>query len=76
MPEGSNRKMTDAEILAAANARYEAFRAIFPRVLADIGSATNLRLDQMATESRVSLVGSAAETAARLVAGDAPESSS
>ena len=76
MPEASNRTVTDAEILAVANARYEAFRAIFPRVLADMGSATNLRLDQMGTESRVSLIGAAAETAARLVAGDAPESGS
>ena len=62
--------MTDAEVIAAANARYEAFRVIFPKVLEDIEAATNMRRDKMCIEARIDLVGSAADAAARLVAGD------
>ncbi len=64
--------MTDAEILAAASARYEAFREVFPKVLETMETATNLRRDQMGIETRVRLIGFAADATARLVTGDVP----
>jgi len=64
--------VTDAEILAAASARYEAFREVFPKVLETMETATNLRRDQMGTEPRVSLISFAADATARLVTGDVP----
>ena len=61
--------MIDAEVIAAANARYEAFRLIFPKVLEDFEAATVIRRVNMGTEARVELVGSAAKATAWLVAG-------
>ena len=61
--------MIDAEVIAAANARYEAFRLIFPKMLEDFEAATIIRRDRMGTEARVELVGSAANATAWLVAG-------
>lgn len=68
--------MIDAEVMSAANARYEAFRIIFPKVLEDLEAATIIRRDKMGIDARVELVGSAAAATARLVAGAPPASRS
>ena len=62
--------MTDAEVLAAANARYEAFRSLLPKVQADLEAAFVARGSKMNWESSLRLVAKAADTAARLAAGD------
>ncbi len=62
--------MTDAEVLAAANARYEAFRSLLPRVLDDLEAALSTRRDKVAFDIRMGLVAAAADAAARLVAHD------
>jgi hypothetical protein len=62
--------MTDAEVLAAANARYEAFRFLLPKVQADLEAAFVARGSKMNWESNLRLVTKAADAAARLAAGD------
>ena len=62
--------MTDAEVLAAANARHEAFRSLLPKVLADLEAAFVARGSKMNWDSNLRLVAKAADTAARLAAVD------
>jgi hypothetical protein len=68
--------VTDAEVLAAATARYEAFRSLLPSVLDDLEAAIGIRRDKLAADTRVQLVAAASDTTARLVAGDANASGS
>jgi hypothetical protein len=64
------RDMTDAEVLAAANARYEAFRVLLPKVQADLEAAFVARGSKMNWESNLKLLANAADAAARLAARD------
>ena len=59
--------MTDPEVLAAANARYEAFRSLLPKVL---GALETARGGKLGWEIRTNLVAAAADATARLVADD------
>jgi hypothetical protein len=67
-------EMTDAEVLAAANARYEAFRDLLPKVLADLEAAFVKRGSKENWDSNLRLVSKAADAAARLAAGDRRDS--
>ena len=62
--------MTDAEVLAAADARYEAFRSLLPKVLGDLQAAIESRGVNLGWEVRSNLVAAAADATARLVADD------
>jgi hypothetical protein len=62
--------VTDAEVLAAANARYEAFRSLLPKVLGDLETAIESRGVKLGWEIRSTLVAAAADATARLVADD------
>ena len=62
--------MTDDEVLAAANSRYEAFRFLLPRVLGDLEAVIESRGVKLGWEIRSSLVAAAADATARLVADD------
>ena len=62
--------MTDPEVLAAANARYEAFRSLLPKVLGDLQAAIESRGGKLGWEIRTNLVAAAADATARLVADD------
>jgi hypothetical protein len=62
--------MTDADVLAAANARYEAFRSLLPKVLGDLEAAIESRGVKLGWEIRSTLVAAAADATARLVADD------
>ena len=68
--------MTDAEVLAAANARYEAFRYLLPKVLADLEAAFVGRGSKANWDSNLRLVAKAADTAARLASGDCRDTQS
>ena len=62
--------MTDAEVLAAANARYEAFRSLLPKVLGDLEAAIESHGVKLGREIHSTLVAAAADATARLVADD------
>jgi hypothetical protein len=61
--------MDDAQVLAAAESRYEAFRVLLPRVLDDIRASIGARDVGLAWEVRASLALAAAEATAKLVVG-------
>jgi len=68
--------MDDAQVLAAATSRYEAFRLLLPKVLDDIKGSIDARDVKLGFETRTILAGAAADATARLVVGGIPESES
>lgn len=68
--------MDDAQVLAAATSRYEAFRLLLPKVLDDLKACIDARDVKLGFETRASLASAAADAAARLVVGSLPESES
>ena len=68
--------MDDAQVLAAATSRYEAFRVLLPRVLDDLKGSIDARDVKLSFETRASLAAAAADATARLVVGSLPESES
>jgi hypothetical protein len=68
--EERDEDVTDPEVLAAANARYEAFRSLLPKVLGDLETAIESRGVKLGWEIRTNLVAAAADATARLVADD------
>ncbi len=62
--------MEDAEVLAAAVARYEAFRLLLPKVLDDLKAGIDARDVKLGYEVRVDLASAAAAATARLVVGN------
>ena len=68
--------MDDAQVLAAATSRYEAFRVLLPKVLDDLKGSIDARDVKLSFETRASLVAAAAEATARLVVGSLPASES
>ncbi len=73
---GGDQTMDDAQVLAAATSRYEAFRVLLPRVLDDIKASIEVRDVKLGFEIRASLASAAADATARLVVGSRPESES
>jgi hypothetical protein len=65
--------MNDAEVLAAAASRYEAFRVLLPKVLDDLKASIEARDVKLSFEIRANLASAAADAAARLVVGSQPE---
>lgn len=65
--------MDDAPVLAAATARYEAFRVLLPKVLDDLEAAMHAPGVRLGWETRATLVSAAADAAARLVVGSVSE---
>jgi hypothetical protein len=68
--------MDNTEALAAAVSRYEAFRVLLPRVLADIKASIDVGDVKLGFEIRATLASAAADAAARLVVGGLPDSGS
>ena len=68
--------MDDAQVLAAATARYEAFRLLLPKVLDDLKTCIDAQDVKLSFEIRTDLAAAAADAAARLVVGSVPESRS
>jgi hypothetical protein len=68
--------MDDAQVLAAATSRYEAFRLLLPKVLDDVKGCIDARDVKLSFETRASLASAAADATARLVVGSLPESES
>ncbi len=66
--------MDDAQVLAAATARYAAFRLLLPSVLDDLKACIEARDVKLGFEIRASLASAAADATARLVVGSLPES--
>jgi hypothetical protein len=66
--------MDDAQVLAAATSRYEAFRLLLPRVLDDLKASIDARDVKLSFETRASLAAAAADATARLVVGSQPAS--
>ncbi|MGK2851812.1 MAG: hypothetical protein ACSLFN_12990 [Candidatus Limnocylindrales bacterium] len=66
--------MDDAQVLAAATSRYDAFRQLLPKVLDDLKASIDARDVPLAWETRATLVSAAADAAARLVVGSVSES--
>jgi hypothetical protein len=62
--------MDDEQVLAAATARYEAFRVLLPRVLDDLKAVIDARDVKLGFETRAVLASAAADAAARLVVGN------
>lgn len=62
--------MTDAEVLAVANARYEAFRILLPKVLGDLEAAFVSPGSKLNWDAHLQLVVAAAAATSRLVADD------
>ena len=62
--------MNEDEVLAAANARYAAFRMLLPRILEDVQAALMADGTKVGWDIRTQLVVAATEAAARLAAGD------
>jgi len=65
--------MDDQQVLAAAAARYEAFRVLLPKVLDDLKAGIDARDVKLSFETRAALASAAANATARLVVGNAPE---
>jgi len=65
--------MDDDQVLAAATARYEAFRVLLPKVLDDLKVAIEARDVRLGFETRAVLGSAAAEAKARLGVGNAIE---
>ena len=68
--------MDDAQVLAAAASRYEAFRVLLPKVLDDIRASIDARDVKLSFEVRATLAAAAADATARLVVGSQPDSQS
>jgi hypothetical protein len=68
--------MDDAQVLAAAASRYEAFRVLLPKVLDDIKASIDARDVKLGFETRATLAAAAADATARLVVGSQPDSQS
>ena len=68
--------MDDAQVLAAADSRYEAFRVLLPKVLDDIKASIDARDVQLGWDTRATLAIAAADATARLVVGGQAESGS
>jgi len=68
--------MDDAEVLASAISRYQAFHVLLPRVLDDLKACIEAQDVKLGYEIRASLVSAAADAAARLAVGRLPESES
>jgi hypothetical protein len=62
--------MDDAQVLAAAAARYEAFRLLLPKVLADLKTGIEVQDVKLGYEIRAGLASAAADATARLVVGN------
>ena len=65
--------MDDAQVLAAATARYEAFRTLLPKVLEDLRSLMDIRETKLGFDTRIALAAAAADATSRLVVGNTPE---
>ena len=61
--------MDDAQVLAAATARYEAFRVLLPRVVDDLKAVIDARDVKLGFDTRIALVAAAADATGRLVVG-------
>jgi hypothetical protein len=68
--------MDDAQVLAAATARYQAFRLLLPQVLDDVKACIDVRDVKLSFETRAMLASAAADATARLVVGSVLESGS
>ena len=68
--------MDDEQVLAAATARYEAFRVLLPKVFDDLRAVIDARDVKLGFDTRAVLVSAAAEATARLVVGSPPEAGS
>ncbi len=68
--------MDDAQVLAAAASRYEAFRVLLPKVLDDLKASIDARDVKLSFEIRANLAAAAADATARLVVGGQPEAES
>jgi hypothetical protein len=62
--------MNDADILAVATARYEAFHALLPKVLDDLKAISEVRDVKLGYEVRAEFAAAAAAAAVRLVVGN------
>ena len=62
--------MADDEVLAAANARYEAFRMLLPKVFEDVQAVFMANGTKVGWDIRAQLVAAATAAAARLAADD------
>ena len=62
--------MDEAQVLATASARYEAFRQLLPKVLDDLKAGIDARDVKLSFEARVGLASAAADATARLVVGN------
>ena len=69
----ASRLIDDEQVLAAATARYEAFRVLLPRVLDDLKTVIDAREVKLSFETRAALASAAANATARLVVGNALE---
>jgi len=68
--------MDDAQVLADATSRYEAFRVLLPQVLDDLKASIGAQDVKLGFEIRASLAAAAADATARLVVGSVSESDS
>ena len=68
--------MDDAQVLAAATSRYDAFRVLLPQVLDDIKASIDAKDVKLGFETRAALASAAADATARLVVGGQAESGS
>ncbi len=62
--------MDDEQVLAAAMARYEAFRVLPPRVFDDLKAMIDARDVKLGFETRAELASAAADATTRLVVGN------
>jgi hypothetical protein len=68
--------MDDAQVLATATARYEAFRVLLPQVLDDLEAGIDARDVKLAFDVRAQLASAAAAATTRLVVGNLVEQGS